>query len=158
MPFNYLFFIQFQIIIPYFSCCFGLPGCGVQCVHRAGQCGRVDLLHPGAGQGLGGGPGLVEGPRQERRQGGDPLRGAVPHHLGRSVFQTRVAMFTSLQMVQTVNAKNLLGKNVMMYRCRLSPQYILSIENRSHSFTPFYSVNEFYFFRRASYTRCWQVG
>ena len=57
-----------------------------------------------------------------------------------------------LQMVQTVNAKNLLDKNLMMYCLPPTPQYIQSSENRSHSL-----FSESYFFRRASHSWCWQV-
>ena len=82
------------LIFDPFSCCVRLPGGCLQCVHRAGQCWSADLLHPSPGQGLGGGPGMVEGPWQEGDQGGDTLRGQIPGHLSRSVFQTRVTMFT----------------------------------------------------------------
>ena len=45
-------------------------------------------------------------------------------------------------MVQTVNAKNLLDKNLMMYCLPPTPQYIQNSENRSHS--PF-SIEDYSF-------------
>ena len=85
---KHAFSVSFQIhnIFDHFSCCVRLPGGGLQCLHRAGQCWRADLLHPGPGPGLGRGPGLVEGPGQEGGQGGDTLRGQIPGHLSRSVL------------------------------------------------------------------------
>ena len=82
-----------------FSCCVRLPSGGLQCLHRAGQCWSVDLLHPSPGQGLGGGAGLVEGAGQEGGQGGDTLRGQIPGHLSRLVFT--VYKWSKLSMLKT---------------------------------------------------------
>ena len=55
-----------------------------------------------------------------------------------------------LQMVQTVNAKNLLDKNLMMYCLPPTPQYIQSSENRSHSL---FSIEDYrVLFFQASFT------
>ena len=96
---KHAFSFQIHNIFDHFSCCVRLPGGGLQCLHRAGQCWSVDLLHPSPGEGLGGGAGLVEGAGQEGGQGGDTLRGQIPGHLSRLVFT--VYKWSKLSMLKT---------------------------------------------------------
>ena len=94
-----MYYFSYKYLIDHFSAGVRLPSGGLQCLHRAGQCWSVDLLHPGPGQGLGGGAGLVADAGQQGR-GGDTLRGPLPGHLGRSDMFTAYK-WSKLSMLKT---------------------------------------------------------